>query len=561
LYDHLGIAKCFGTFCAKALKNLLKICYYEFREVILLKFADKMDLLMNVTKTSNSLLARQTALDASFISRLHRGQRTPPRDVNYIKTMSIYFARSCKADYQKAAVLGAIADSSLHIPNPSSPLADIIERWLREEARDGEQRVIGEFLDGLAHFHPDSSAKMPLSGAEVVSPSVAPIETYYGIEGKRAGVLTFLSLVLQNPSPQTLLLHSDEDMDWMTGSPEFTSQWAALMLQILSRGNRIRIIHNVNRDLDEMMAGIRGWVPIYMSGAVEPYYYPRTRDGLFRRTLFIAPESGVLTSSSVRGGSPHALTLLLTAPETVRALAGEYHDFLALCRPLMRIFTHHNQADYLLTLSEFEGESGDTIIKSDRPTSLTLPPDVVASLAARDDSAPVGQLLSYQQTRIAAFEQRLLDHHFTEIFPLPSLEDILAGQIAVNFCDIPDQTRIFYTPGEFHRHLHNIIRLLKTCGNYHVYLAEALKLRGSLVYVKDNVGVLVGNIETPPVVFAINEANMTTAFWDYLQAILPDQRNEAAWRAQTITELEALAARLPATDIFTNFDSGSESPT
>ena len=509
-----------------------------------MRFADKLDLLMNVTRTSNSLLARQTALDASFVSRLRRGERTPPRDVNYIKTMSTYFARSCKADYQKAAVLGAIADSSLYRPNPSAPLTDLIERWLRDDSGEGEHRAVDEFLDGLARSQPGSMGKAPLPNAAVVSRNVAPIETYYGIEGKRAAVITFLSLVLQSPQPQTLLLHSDEDIDWMTGNPEFTSQWAALMLQILSRGNRIRIIHNVNRDLDEMMAGIRGWVPIYMSGLVEPYYYPRTRDGLFRRTLFIAPESAALTSSSVRGGSTHALNLLFTAPETVRALTREYRDFLALCRPLMRIFTHHNQAEYLPTLTEFEGESGNAIIKSDRPASLTLPPEVAASLAARDHAAPVEQLLSYQQNRIVGFEQRLQEHHFTEIFPRPSLEDILAGHIAVNFGDIPDQARIFYTPAEFRRHLLNIIRLLKTWGNYHVQLAEAVKLSGSLVYVKENVGVLVGNIEPPPVVFAINEANMTAAFWDYLQALLPDHRSEAARRTQTIAELEALAARL-----------------
>lgn len=511
-----------------------------------MRFADKLDLLMNVTRTSNSLLARQTALDASFISRLRRGGRIPPRNVSYIKTMSIYFARSCKADYQKGAVLGAIGDSSLYNPDPSAPLTDLIEQWLREDTGEGEHRAIGEFLDGLARFQPGSSGKMPLPRAEVLSRSVAPIETHYGIEGKRAGVLAFLSLVLQSPQTQTLLLHSDEDMDWMTGSPEFVSQWSALMLQILSRGHRIRIIHNVNRDLDEMMAGIRGWVPIYMSGAVEPYYYPRTRDGLFRRTLFIAPESGALTSSSVRSGSTHALNLLFTAPETVRALTREYHDFLALCRPLMRIFTHSNQADYLPTLTEFEDESGDAIIKSDRPASFTLPPEVAASLAARDHALPVKQLLSYHQNRIAAFERRLQDHHFTEIFPLPSLGDILAGQIQINFCDMPEQAQIFYTPGEFHRHLLNIIRLLKTCNNYHVRLLETLKLDGSLVYVKENVGVLVGNIEPLPVVFAINEANMTAAFWDYVQALLPDSRSEAAQRTQTIAELEALASRLAA---------------
>jgi hypothetical protein len=82
-----------------------------------------------------------------------------------------------------------------------------------------------------------------------------------------------------------LLLFSDEATDWMTADQTFASKWASLMVQLLSKGNRIKIIHTVSRDLDEMLNAIRQWMPLYMTGLIEPYFYPKKRDGIFKRTV------------------------------------------------------------------------------------------------------------------------------------------------------------------------------------------------------------------------------------------------------------------------------------
>jgi hypothetical protein len=86
-----------------------------------------------------------------------------------------------------------------------------------------------------------------------------------------------------------MFLYSDEDMGWLTETG-FRAKWMALLPQALRRGHRITIIHTVNRGFDEMLSAIEKWLPIYMTGAVEPYYCPRPRDGILLRTLFIAPK-------------------------------------------------------------------------------------------------------------------------------------------------------------------------------------------------------------------------------------------------------------------------------
>ena len=50
------------------------------------------------------------------------------------------------------------------------------------------------------------------------------VSTHYGIAGKRRAVLLFLSEVALRDKPQTLLLHSSEEMSWMVADPVFTQR-------------------------------------------------------------------------------------------------------------------------------------------------------------------------------------------------------------------------------------------------------------------------------------------------------------------------------------------------
>jgi hypothetical protein len=343
-----------------------------------------------------------------------------------------------------------------------------------------------------------------------------------------------------------LLLFSDEDLSWLTEDPEFTAKWSALMLQVLKNGNRLKMIHTINRNLDEMLSGIKGWIPLYMTGAIEPYYYPKTRDGLFRRTLFIAPDTAAVSSSSVHSGTQNTANFFTTNRDAIRALASEYNNLIALCRPLMRIFNHNHQGNYLETLAEFEEEAGDTIAKTDMLTNITIPEEAAASILVRLSDVIANRLRTYQQRRIKTFYDKLGTHRFTEILSLPDLETILAGKAVVNLSAIPNETQVFYTPREYYLHLQNILRLLKTYDNYHIHLTGTKQLEGNMIYVKEDVGVLVGRTAVPAVIFAINESNMTAAFWDYMNVLLPKEYTSTKNRSHTIKKIEALAARLEA---------------
>ena len=74
----------------------------------------------------------------------------------------------------------------------------------------------------------------------------------------------------------------------------------------------IKIIHTISRDMNEMPEAVTRRIPMYMTGMIGPYCYPRLKDGVFQRTLFLTPSTTAVVSSSVQPDTDGMLNLFLT---------------------------------------------------------------------------------------------------------------------------------------------------------------------------------------------------------------------------------------------------------
>lgn len=498
-----------------------------------MQFSEKLDFLMNITKTTNSALSIHTRIDASHISRLRRGQRGALKDTASIKAMAAYFARHCDKDYQQKAVRDAL--NANPFDSDASQLSALIARWLSEEGKNDAQKV-GSFLSGFSNFtskqwapHFDLPEKSPKENTAAVS-------TFYGVDGKRQAVIHFLTEVLMQSNPNTLLLFSDEPTDWMAGDREFTLKWASLMFQVLEKGNKIKIIHTISRDLDEMFKGIHQWMPLYMTGAIEPYYYPKKRDGIFKQTMFIAPNVSAVISRSVGNMLDQAANLYFRDKKAVKAYENEYQQFLSICKPLMQIFTSQDEQTYFSELLEFEKEKSDSIIKTESLSLLTMPESVVCSISSRiTEKEKIS--LEYRKHRINLLETFLKTNHFSEIIHLPDLDSLLACQIKVASSDMLSGGAAYYTPEEYLLHLEHLVVLLNSYDNFHVYLSPDPKEDMYMVYAKEDIGAIVAKTSAPPVALAINEGNMTAAFWDFLKSMIVENTYLKPNNAETAKNL------------------------
>ena len=492
-----------------------------------MQFYEKLDFLMKISNTTNSALALQVNLDASHISRLRRGKRSALKDEACLRLMSEYFARRCVDDYQRKALVDVLStDVTAAAGNDFS---ELIMNWLTDGTQERGDTV-ATFLSGLSNITPKLKTPEEINAPIPAFPKT-DTEIYYGLEGKRHAVEYFLSEVIIQENPQTLLLYSDEPTDWMTVDREFASKWASLMVQVLAKANRIKIIHTVSRDLDEMLHAIFQWMPLYMTGAIEPYYYPKKRDGVFKKTLFIAPDTAAIVSSSIGNMISGAANFLVRNHAAVEALSEEFNQYLERCQPLMRVYTPAYRKRYFDTLLEFEKEKGNCILITESLSLLTMPESVVSSVTPRILNLDF-DIRELSKKRTASFKQLLQYNSFYEIIRMYDAEMIKNGEVSIASSKMLSGGIAYYTLEEYICHLENIQAYLCDNGNYHVYLTEEPVESRYMVYAKEDLGVIMSKTSAPPIVLAINESNLAAAFWDYLRNFI----GEKAYRSPDNTE-------------------------
>jgi len=496
-----------------------------------MKDYEKLDFLMNVTKTSNSALSMSINLDSSHISRLRRGERHLVRDAEYMRKMAAYFLNQCHEEIQKNTLAEVIQIPREMLDDPQRG-EQALHDWMVRDRRNDPVSV-AHFLKKFEEYH---SPQEKTGSARTNGETGPEISVYQGYEGKREAVRRLLSMVLQESGPQELLLFSDESMDWLALDAAFQKQWMGFLSEVIARGNRIKIIHTVSRNLDEMLEALSHWLPLYMTGAIEPFYYPRKRDGIFKRTLFIAPHTAAISANSLDAMAPEAVSVLMKEKKAVAGMVKEFEAYLALCRPLMRILTKEDRISYIDVVTAFEGEMENTLIKSHGLSLWHLPEQLVRTHSEESDILHQEELLTFARRRKENYLKNLETRLVREIIHLEAIDKVREGGVPLGYDGILEIISGTYRPEEYRQHLKTVVHLLKTYENYQVILTDQVENMEYRILVKENLGVIVEKITPPRVAFVIKEGNLIAAFWDYLNLLHREQEKS---KAEVIALLEA----------------------
>ena len=365
--------------------------------------AQKLDFLMDLTQTKNSVLGRALNFDPSYISRIRSGKRGLPKGQPFLEPASFYFAHAIREDYQKEA-----AAKELHLatswPQEEKDVAQLILTWLSGRFQTPQNELRME----------DVLAALKLSFAETSAPDARYIpgkgntiatQVFFGNAGKRDAVITFLEDLVQTGRAHTLLLFSDEDMFWLYEDKTFVRTWMLLMRQLIGQGSRIRIIHSIGRSAGDMWEAVRSWMPLYATGAVEPWYCPRLRDGIFRRTEFIAQDHSAVFGSSVPGQASDSINVLIRSREAAESMQQEFEAFQALCKPLMDIFHPESAAELKELRNALTNTPGELLTAEQNGMKLLLKKGT-AALVVKEDP-PYAAFIIKEPRMIAALEQYL----------------------------------------------------------------------------------------------------------------------------------------------------------
>ena len=142
-------------------------------------FAEKLDFLMTLTKTTNVSLARFLILDTSYVSRMRTGKRLMPKNDELIRHIAEYFAEHLTDSTNKRIVMDVIKAI------PSDSFTNTIASWLMRDDETADEKTsgqVGRFLDNLSGFTPKAPADTGIP-AELFTVTDEVISVHYGVVG------------------------------------------------------------------------------------------------------------------------------------------------------------------------------------------------------------------------------------------------------------------------------------------------------------------------------------------------------------------------------------------
>lgn len=476
-------------------------------------FSQKLDLLLKLSATSNSVLAHRMRLDPSYISKLRHGSRSLPRNSEHTLNICSFIVSQCTNDFQIKSLCETVNAAA---NTPSKELAQKVLNWLHDDDDDSSIKTL------LNDFSSVPAAPQRYSDISHNN----DMQAFYGDDGHLQAYYTLLKLALNSKKPITLLLYSDDESILMSKNSQFSYEWNSILWQIIMNGGKIKVIHKINSDIDEMFDVIRRWLPFFVSGAVESFYYPRLRDGIYKRSLAVIPNVAASFSTSIGQESNIATTFLVQDSRSVDSFANEFYSYASLCKPLVEFYTISSNRFWSL-FQDYLNLGYENIIKSDSLPLTTIPKKVFNTIETRINPKNAAMLHRINEVCNNKLLRYSTNSPVSHIFKLSSPEEVLAGNVPISGISMLEGKSICYTADEYCAHLEHLLWMIKNFPWFNVILDRS-DPSGFSIHIFERKEVYIFRETYPYIIFRINENNIVAAFYEYLHRMQNKYTSDAA---------------------------------
>jgi len=478
-------------------------------------FSEKLSYLLDLSGASNAELARASGIDPSQVSRLRGGTRNIPKRVRTIELMSEFFAGACTGDYQRSSLAETLGDKNLLTDRSVHYTADVLCSWLRSRQSDSSARL-DHFMRSFEGYDRSARERRGLDNRE--HPLQKTITyCYTGNEGRRNAVTDIINYLMNCDSPGEVLILSDENQHWLAQDKAFNDSMIESMLKLTERGFTVRRIVSPLRDPVSAIESLDRWMPIYMTGSLTTYHYPRIRDGLFRRFLVVSP--GNFTLSSFSSGDQHecSATYICYEQPVIEDDTRFFASYLSKCVPLAEPYIYERDpVTFSQHLLDFHCIAADGISKWLGMTCNVVPPALIDSLEQSYTDPDCRKIIRVFRSIQETFELNLASGcRFVEIIRPYTAEQVFRGSapLAPSLL-IPDNTRC-YSPEEYRLHLEHILAMMEKHPNYYVIVDDGDMTENEL-HLKEERSALLVRTSLPFTIFSTTEHSTLSAVHEYL---------------------------------------------
>ena len=472
--------------------------------------------LLSTFSISVSDLARSTNYDASFLSRVRSGQRRPADPERFISAVADFVLRRCDAPAERdiLAELTGAGDE-----RDEETLYARLVQWLggHDTKRDAsvsaflkqvDEFDLGEYIRAIRFDElrvPTAPFQLPLS------------RTYYGLEEMRTGELDFLKATVLGRSREPVFLCSDMPMDDLAADEDFKKKYLFGLARVLKKGLHLNVVHNLDRPFSELMLGLQGWVPMYMTGQISPYYLKGVQNNVYCHFLNVSG-SAALSGECVAGAHAQGRYELAKGGEALRYYRSRAAAIQKKALPLMDIYREEQAAALRAFLAaDVHSAGARTRLLSAPPLGTLREETLRAMLDARDIPEDERQhILGHAAARRGRLESILAHSSVSDAFPALTREEFSQYPPALPLSLLFFGRDIRYTYEEYCLHLEQTRDYAHAHSGYAVRPCDAA-FRNISISVHSGQWAMVSKGRSPAIHFVIRYPKLRSAIEAFLE--------------------------------------------
>lgn len=492
-----------------SLKNSLNISYETY--------VTNLNTLINALDIRVSVLAKALSFDSSYISKILAGQRKPRRVSDFTQSIGSYISRVCIDEQQLTALSQLLNCDAEQLDSPRA-ISGAVTNWLGNNTVVAEKDPIENFLDKLEDFNLDeyinvihfNDIKLPTAPFRLPTS-----KTYTTIEGMKKCELDFIKATVLSKSKKDVILYSDMPLEEMAKDEDFAKKWMFGMAMLLKKGLHLHFIHNVYRPFQEMMLGLEGNIPMYMTGQISPYYLPAPTNAVFTHIIKVSG-AAALEGCAIAGHQTKGEYVLTKSDERIRFIREKAEDLLKKAKPLMDIYRSDRKVEYRAAMKQ-SWKTGDRLTVSSALPIFTLPKEALREILTRNklDGSEVREIEEFRADYLAMVCEFLKNNKLAVVLPEPSKEQFEAAPIHLALSEMFCETDVPYTYEEYTAHLQATKYFAVQHPNLTVKTDSSPAFRNITYSVIHADTVIVSKNKYPTIHFVIHHKKMVQAFRNF----------------------------------------------
>ena len=450
--------------------------------------------------------------DSSYISRIRNGQRRPSNPQDFAQNVSKYIAGHC-SESDKVTIAKLVHCTTDEINNDSL-CRDKIIHWLLNEQFE-KKDVVLPFLSKLDEFDLNEFIRS-IHFDELKVPSVPfqlpTSKNYYGIDEMCEGTLDFFKATVLSKSKEDLIANDDTPMADKANGTDFMKKYIFAVALTLKKGLHIHFIHNINRPFEEMMMGLEGWIPMYMTGQISPYYLKDVHNKLFGHFLYssgAAALSGECIMDYHQNGKMY-LTKNKTEMSYYRQRA---LDILSKASPLMDIYRIESKdAFYSFVERDIVTPGNRRSILSALPIH-TLSEELLLQILNHNhiEEADKKRILDFAKKQRQLYENILSNGQIIDEIPVISETEFNEQPMLLPLSEIFYEKDIVYTYAEYLEHMEQTITYSQNNSNYTVKQNSRYPFKNIQIRILEGKWVVISKNKAPAIHFVIHNPQLRNA--------------------------------------------------